>query len=83
MWNRQRVMLFAITLYSCSAAVGLAHAEVGDPQIRTDHPWYPGELAISTFDRLFATQAETYQRVTGQRVDTDEQKALAIMALAE
>lgn len=56
---------------------GLACAEVGDPQIRTDHPWYPGELAISTFDRLFATQAETYQRVTGQRVDSDEQKALA------
>ena len=55
----------------------LACAEVGDPQIRTDHPWYPGELAISTFDRLFATQAEAYQRVTGQRVDTDEQKALA------
>ena len=27
-------------------------AEVGDPQIRTDHPWYPGELAMSTFERL-------------------------------
>ncbi len=36
-----------------------------------------GELAISTFDRLFATQAETYRRVTGERVDSDEQKALA------
>ena len=52
-------------------------ADVGDPQIRTDHPWYPGELAISTFDRLFATQAETYERVTGNSVDSDEQKALA------
>ncbi len=52
-------------------------AEVGDPQIRTDHPWYPGELAISTFPRLFATQAKAYRRVTGLRVDSDEQKALA------
>jgi len=52
-------------------------AEVGDPQIRTDHPWYPGELAISTFDRLFATQAEAYERATGRRVESDEDKALA------
>ena len=54
-----------------------AFCDVGDPQIRTDHPWYPGELAMSTFDRLFATQAEAYERVTGQRVDSDESKALA------
>lgn len=52
-------------------------AGVGDPQVRTDHPWYPGELACSTFDRLFATQAELYERVTGERVETDEQRALA------
>ena len=61
-------------------ALGLATqvlADVGDPQIRTDHSWYPGELAISTFERLFATQAATYERVTGRRVDSDESKALA------
>src|SRR5947209_8599679 len=54
-----------------------ARAGVGDPQIRTDHPWYPGELACSTFERLFATQAELYERVVGVRPTTDEQKALA------
>ena len=53
------------------------YAGVGDPQIRTDHPWYPGELAISTFDRLFATQARLYQQVTGLPADSDERKALA------
>ena len=47
-------------------AAGAAHADNGDPQTRTDHPWYPGELSCSTFDRLFATQAELYKRVTGQ-----------------
>jgi len=52
-------------------------ADVGDPQIRTDDPWYPGELAFSTFERLFATQAEVYERVVGVRPETDEQKALA------
>ena len=54
-----------------------AHAEVGDPQLSTDHPWYPGELAISTFERLAATQAAVYQRETGREVTTDEDKALA------
>lgn len=52
-------------------------AGVGDPQIRTDHPWYPGELACSTFERLFATQADLYQRVAGVKPVTEEQKALA------
>lgn len=53
------------------------YAEVGDPQIRTDHPWYPGELAISDFESLFATQSQLYQRVTGTSVDSDEDKAIA------
>src|SRR5262249_56813356 len=52
-------------------------ADVGDPQIRTDHPWYAGELACSTFARLFATQAEDHRRVAGITPTTDEQKALA------
>jgi hypothetical protein len=60
----------------CWAAVPV-RADVGDPQVRTDHPWYPGELACSTFERLFATQAELYERVVGVRPTTDEQKALA------
>src|SRR5437870_5425874 len=54
-----------------------ARAGLGDPQLRTDHPWYPGELACSTFDRLFATQAEAYRRVVGHAPTTDEEKALA------
>lgn len=54
-----------------------AQAGVGDPQLRTNHPWYPGELAMSTYPRLFATQAELYRSVTGQEVKSDEQKALA------
>ena len=52
-------------------------AETADPQLRTDHPWYPGELALSTFDRLFATQAEQYRRATGKAPITDEDRALA------
>ncbi|HVR83371.1 MAG TPA: hypothetical protein VMU54_03610 [Planctomycetota bacterium] len=60
----------------CLAGVG-ARADTGDPQLKTDHPWYPGELSCSTFERLFATQAELYKRVTGRDVATDEDKALA------
>ena len=52
-------------------------ADVGDPQVRTDHPWYPGELACSTFERLFKTQADCYRRVVGIEPRTDEERALA------
>src|SRR6188768_1179963 len=52
-------------------------ADIGDPQIRTDHPWYPGELACSTFERLAATQAEQYKRATGIDPQSDQEKALA------
>jgi hypothetical protein len=57
--------------------IGRSMADVGDPQVRTDHPWYPGELACSTFERLFATHAELYQRVVGTEPTTDQEKALA------
>ncbi len=56
---------------------GSVQASSGDPQIKTDDPWYPGELSCSTFDRLFKTQAELYTRVTGRKVESDEDKALA------
>jgi hypothetical protein len=52
-------------------------AQSSSPQLRTDHPWYPGELSCSSFDRLFAIQAALYKRVTGREVKTDEDKALA------
>lgn len=57
--------------------VTITKADVGDPQVQTDHDWYPGELACSTFDRLFATQARQYTLATGRPVLTDEDKALA------
>lgn len=68
---------FILIVVCAASAAASAWADVGDPQIRTDHPWYPGELACSTFERLFATQAEVYERVTGVKPVTDEQKALA------
>jgi hypothetical protein len=65
----------------CLLCLGLAalpaRADVGDPQVGTDDPWYPGELACSTFERLFATQAKLYERVVGVKPTTPEQKALA------
>ena len=57
--------------------VGRAGGEVGDPQIRTDHLWYPGELAMSSFERLFRTQAKVYERVVGRSPHSDQDKALA------
>ena len=70
-----RQMLLCVVCVCLSALP--AHADVGDPQVATDHPWYPGELSCSTFERLFATQAKLYERVVGVKPTTDEQKVLA------
>ena len=67
----------SLLLFACFSGGWNAWADVGDPQIRTDHPWYPGELACSTFERLFATEAEQYQRVTGSKPASEQDKALA------
>lgn len=56
---------------------GMGWGEVGDAQLGTDHPWYPGELAMSSFERLFETQAAQYERATGRRPETAQDKALA------
>lgn len=64
--------LMMLTFISRSAKAG-----VGDPQLKTDDPWYPGELSCSTFARLFQTEAELYRRTTGREVYSDEDKALA------
>src|SRR5205809_5168258 len=71
----RRRMLFAVICWNFAALAG--RADVGDPQVSTDHPWYPGELACSTFERLFATQARVYERVTGTVPRSDQDRALA------
>lgn len=75
-------MLFRLPLLPAAwlaavLSVSSACAGSGDAQIKTDHPWYPGELAISRFPRLFETQAEQYRRATGREVANDEDRALA------
>lgn len=67
----------AAAVVALMLAVCAAWGASGDPQVKTDHPWYPGELSCSTFERLFRTQSEVYARVTGRKTDTDEDKALA------
>ena len=68
-----RLAFIAVSVLGSAAAL----AGVGDPQTMTDHPWYPGELSCSTWDRLFRTQDALYTRVTGRKTDSDEDKALA------
>src|SRR5687768_9818385 len=71
--KRIKKLLCLLFLWPVAAAIG----GVGDPQVRTDHPWYPGELAFSNFKRLFATQHEQFRRAVGVEPMSDEQKALA------
>jgi hypothetical protein len=70
-----RVHSWLLLLIFCASTS--ARCDVGDPQIGTDHPWYPGELACSTFANLFAAQAEQYHRATGIRPSAEQDKALA------
>jgi hypothetical protein len=69
--------LLRLTLIAVLCTGLPARADIGDPQVATDHAWYPGELSCSTFERLFATQAKLYERVVGVKPITDDQKALA------
>jgi len=71
------IRLVATILVVSILSISAASADVGDPQTKTNHPWYPGELSCSTFERLFKTQAELYRRVVGRIPETDEDKALA------
>jgi hypothetical protein len=68
-----RILVIFISL----ASADMVLADVGDPQIRTDHSWYPGELACSTFERLQATQAEVYERVVGRQPASEQDRVLA------
>ncbi|MCX7886785.1 MAG: hypothetical protein N3B01_05950 [Verrucomicrobiae bacterium] len=67
---------FLALIFGLGFATG-GFAGVGDPQLATDHPWYPGELAMSSFERLFATQAAQYERATGKPARTEQDRALA------
>jgi hypothetical protein len=55
----------------------LLHAGVGDPQLGTQHPYYPGEWHSSSFERLSAAQAKLYKHVTQRDVTSEQDKVLA------
>src|SRR3954453_20852217 len=72
-----RIIVRSIVVGLICAVSCAAWGSSGDPQVKTDDLWYPGELSCLTFERLFKTQAELYERVTGRKVASDEDKALA------
>lgn len=72
---RIRTLLVAMVVVGLVAPASFAG--VGDPQIKTEHPYYPGELAASTFPRLFAAQAKLYEHVVGHAPRTEQEKVLA------
>ena len=70
------LFLMAVCIFSLAPIPG-TQAGVGDPQVATNHTWYPGELACSTFERLQKTQAVMFEAATGRRPTTDEERVLA------
>lgn len=79
LFRREFRVCHCLVLSAVMFGMGTGHLEAasGDPQVATDHPWYPGELACSTFERLERTQAELYQRIVGHPPVTDQDRALA------
>ncbi len=47
-----RHMVLALAVVVATGLSSTTFAAVGNPQIRTDHPIYPGELAYSSLDRI-------------------------------
>jgi hypothetical protein len=66
-----------IRLAACFIVCINLKADTGDPQLVTNHPWYPGELAISSFENLAKTQAKQYEAATKTKPITDQDVALA------
>src|ERR1043166_9070025 len=77
MTTRRTNRFFVHALVALGVSVRFAIAGVGDPQIRTDHPWYPGELAYSAFKQLFVTEAEQYERRVVHAPRNDQENVLA------
>jgi hypothetical protein len=83
LWPTAIALIYAVLAISDLGAQPHAETEagatnvLGDPQLMSDHPWFPGELSCSTFERLFATQASLYKRATGLNADTDQDRAIA------
>lgn len=73
----QRWLQAGICLLGMLGVVVPLMAGSGDPQVATDHVWYPGELSCSTFARLQQTQARLYEQVVGRAPVTDEERVLA------
>ncbi|MFH1667209.1 MAG: hypothetical protein ABIA17_06590, partial [Elusimicrobiota bacterium] len=71
---KTRIFILLVQLFIFCAQVS---GRVGDVQMKSDHSWYPGELACSTFDRLFAFQSQIYTRTTGRTTVSDQDKAVA------
>ena len=70
----RRILALSLLLLCSVPVFGLS---AGDPQLMTDHAWYPGELSCSNFTRLFARQASVYNRETTRTANNDEDKAIA------
>lgn len=69
--------LLASLFLIATCCTSLTHAGVGDPQVMTDHTYYPGELAASSWERLLASQAKLYEQVTGKPVETEQDRVIA------
>src|SRR5688572_23046238 len=71
---------YIISLVALMGLAVRATAGVGDPQLRTDHDYYPGEFACSTFERLFEQQRKQYEWMTGIAATNEHHGALASWA---
>jgi hypothetical protein len=68
----RRSLVWGLVISLSVAASGDAGAQAGDPQLRTDHPHFPGELAMSTPPRVVSTALAMPRGSLGNTTNRDK-----------
>lgn len=70
-----------LTAVFLMAGAASLRAGVGDPQIKTNHPYYQGELSCSTYERVAeSSEALLASLPGGRRPKTDTERLVALWA---
>ncbi len=64
-------MTYFLAVLAAAGALA-APAQAGDPQLKTDHPYYPGELGMSTPQRAVQTALSTPRGTLGSSTNRDK-----------
>jgi len=81
MWSLSVLSLACFCIVWASGTPAATLGGVGDPQIKTDHPYYKGELSCSTYERVRDTSYAHFASLPGGKTPvTETEKLVALWA---